>query len=284
VKIVDYVGSKNIEMRKSTRSSRRPTRSSGSTRSQPGAILKVKASSGDAGREGLPVREVPRGQGDGRGEAHHCLPHRDGPKVKIGRMEFDGNRAIGDFALRRQLKTNKPKALRWITAAGPTRRRSTRKTRQGRGVLPQPRLHRRARGRPQLKYLEDSTDRTSGGPIVVPVIEGDRYRVATSPSMEHHRQDRLPDTLFKVKPGKFYSDKVIRKDSKRRGRPTAPSGISSSGLSDCGRDVPEAQQEGGPRANRAAGGSRSLAEAGGSDTAKAGEARRSGGLGHGEGG
>ena len=50
---------------------------------------------------------------------HLTFNVKEGPKVKIKRLDFDGNKALSDGELEKQMKENKPEHwLSWITGRG----------------------------------------------------------------------------------------------------------------------------------------------------------------------
>ena len=50
---------------------------------------------------------------------HLTFNINEGPKVKIKRLDFDGNKALSDGELEKQMKENRPEHwLSWITGRG----------------------------------------------------------------------------------------------------------------------------------------------------------------------
>jgi len=139
----------------------------------------------------------------------------EGPKVKIHEVAFVGNKAMSSRALKRQMKNNKQRwFLSFITSRG-TYQKAKYEEDADKVVS-----HYRDNGyiavrvgEPELKYLEDSKDKeTRWVQLRVPISEGERYRVA-SVNFDGNKVVKADylRTLFKVKPGDWYSDKVIRK-------------------------------------------------------------------------
>ena len=140
----------------------------------------------------------------------------EGPQVKIRDVDFTGNKAVSDGKLKRQMKNNKGKTLlvlhhrrRQLPGSASTRKTPTRCTAfyRDHGYIG-------ARvGDPELRYVEDSADRKTRWVMLrIPVVEGERYRVAEL-SFEGNKivKSEALRGLFKVAPGDWYSDKVIRK-------------------------------------------------------------------------
>ena len=105
----------------------------------------------------------------------------EGPQVKIRDVEFVGNKAIPATALKRQMKNNKGEVVVLLhhrarhLPGGEVRGGR----RQGRRATTATSGYIAARvGEPELRYLEDSTDRrTRWVQLRIPVTEGERYRV-----------------------------------------------------------------------------------------------------------
>jgi len=139
----------------------------------------------------------------------------EGPKVKIRKIEFDGNQAASERALKRQMKTNKAKWF--LSFLG------------GRGTYQEAKFEEDADrvmqyyldrgyinaqvGTPDLKFIEDSSDKkTRWVEVRIPVREGNRYRIgdfALAGNSVVKTEALKP--LFKLKPGDYYSQKEITK-------------------------------------------------------------------------
>jgi len=139
---------------------------------------------------------------------------QEGPKVKVRTINFDGNVKVGDRALGRQMKDTKRHGwLSWMTGKG-TYNES--KFDEDAGKITEYYRNRgyiSARvGQPQIKTLEDSVDKeTRWVELTVPIDEGPRYRVGEF-KFDGNKviQTDYLKTLFKLKPGDWYSDKPIR--------------------------------------------------------------------------
>jgi outer membrane protein insertion porin family len=138
----------------------------------------------------------------------------EGPKIKIRDVEFIGNTAIGDGALQRRLKENKPRGLfSFITGRGTYKQDKYEEDADR--VLEYYRNHGyvRARvGQPEMKVLEDDKNgKTRWIQLRIPVTEGPRYKVGefgfdgnTVVKSEALRP------LFKVTTGEWFNEKALR--------------------------------------------------------------------------
>ena len=146
---------------------------------------------------------------------HLSFVINEGPKVRIREIDFVGNKAVSDGALRKQMKANKQEWMfSFIT---------------GRGTFQEPKFEEDAEhvneyyrnkgyiaarlGAPELKYLEDSSDgKTRYVQLRINVQEGGRYKVGNF-GFEGNKVVKSEGlrTLFKLKEGEFYSEKHIRK-------------------------------------------------------------------------
>jgi outer membrane protein insertion porin family len=137
----------------------------------------------------------------------------EGPKMRIRRVEFEGNTAISDGTLQRKLKENKPKGiLSWITGGGTFKETAFEEDAARVVDFYQREGYARARvGQPELKILEDSEDReTRWIELRIPVTEGPRYRMGTL-TFEGNKvipSDAL-GTVYKLETGEWYSRKNL---------------------------------------------------------------------------
>jgi outer membrane protein assembly factor BamA len=139
----------------------------------------------------------------------------EGPQVKIRDVEFAGNNAISDGKLKKHMKNNKGKSFTsFITGAGSYQEGKYEEDADKVTAFYRDSGYIGARiGDPELRYIEDSADRKTRWVMLrVPVTEGARYRVAEL-SFEGNKivKSEALRGLFKVKPGDWYSDKIIRK-------------------------------------------------------------------------
>lgn len=139
---------------------------------------------------------------------------QEGPKVRIREVDFDGNEALSDRALRRKMKETKQHgAFSWLTGGGTFKEAKFEEDAdlvvanyRNKGYI-------EARvGTPELKTLQDSPDgKTRWIQVRVPVTEGPRYKVGefTFAGNTVVKSEGLRP-LFKIQPGQFYSEKRIR--------------------------------------------------------------------------
>src|SRR4029453_15244982 len=146
---------------------------------------------------------------------HPTFNITEGPKVKIKRLDFDGNKALSDGNLQKQMKENRPEHwLSWITGRGTYQEAKFEEDAERITENYRNKGYIAARiGTPEIKGLQHTKDgKTRYIELKVPVAEGDRYRVGsfafdgnTVVKSEVLRQ------LFKVNGGAYYSEKKDRK-------------------------------------------------------------------------
>jgi outer membrane protein insertion porin family len=137
----------------------------------------------------------------------------EGPKIKIRKVEFVGNQAIGDGKLQRKLKENKPKGILSFITGGGTYKEAEFEADADKVVeYYQNRGYVKARiGQPELKVLENTKDGKSRWvELRIPVTEGPRYKVGDLDFDGNTivRGDQLRP-LFKLTPGEWYSRKQM---------------------------------------------------------------------------
>jgi outer membrane protein insertion porin family len=138
----------------------------------------------------------------------------EGPKVKIRTINFEGNTAIGDGTLSRQMKSTKASGMfSWLL--GKNTYNENKFDEDAEKVIEYYRNHGyiTARvGQPEIKVLEDSADKeTRWIQLNIPVDEGARYRVGDFKFDGNKVVDtKFLEPLFKLKKGDWYSDKPIR--------------------------------------------------------------------------
>jgi outer membrane protein insertion porin family len=139
----------------------------------------------------------------------------EGPRVKVKKIDFIGNKAASDGKLEGQMKSNKSEWMwSWITGRGTYQAAKFEEDADKIVEYYRNEGYVMARvGQPELRYVEDSTDRrTRYVELRVPVTEGDRYRVGdfTFDGNTVIKSEGLQG-VFRVKPGTYYSEKKIRK-------------------------------------------------------------------------
>jgi outer membrane protein assembly factor BamA len=157
------------------------------------------------------IKELPGGPKT----VHLTFNVTEGPKVKIEEISFIGNKAVSARALRRQMKGNKSGGFFSFLLGHGTYQET--KFDEDADLITE--YYRNngyvtARvGQPELKALRDSADKkTRFVQLRVPVQEGPRYRVATF-TFDGNTivKSEALYSIFKLKPGDWYSDKPLRK-------------------------------------------------------------------------
>jgi outer membrane protein insertion porin family len=220
VKIVDYVGSKALDQSKVEEKLKEigvqirldSFIDPGIIRRVQGVVRDLLAEKGYEFAEVKPeIKELPGGPK----LVHVTFNMIEGPKVKLREIDFAGNKAVSDRALRRHMKENKQKGMFSFILGGGTYKEAKFEEDADR-VLEYYRNkgYIAARvGQPELKYLEDSSDgRTRWMQLRVPITEGNRYRVGdfTFDGNTVIKSEGLRP-LFKMKAGEWYSEKKVRK-------------------------------------------------------------------------
>ena len=230
VKIVDYVGSKKVEVAKideRLRAADAVIRLD--TFIDPGLLRKV---------EGI-LREMLKEQGFQYAEVTHEIKEMpggpklvhltfnlgEGPVVKIRRIDFVGNTHVSDRALRRQMKEHKERKAFSDVVSLPSWFLSVI---GGKNVYQEAKFDEDAQnvatyyrdrgyiravvGAPEIVVLEDTPDnKTRWIELRVPVTEGERYRVGTIAVAGNKVVDAdVLQPLFKLESGEFYSEKDVR--------------------------------------------------------------------------
>jgi outer membrane protein insertion porin family len=231
VKIVDYVGSKKIEVSKideKLKDANAVIRLD--TFIDPGLVRKVEGIVRDMLREkGFQFADVTheiKPVPGGPKLVHLTFNMSEGPKVKIKSIEFVGNKVASSSALKRQMKDNKEGAgfedfaHLWDWIASKMGDRGTyNETKfdddaekltqyyRDRGYI------RAVIGTPQLTVLGDSDDKkTRYIQLKIPVTEGERYKVNSFTFAGNSVvKTQFLEPLFKLKKGDYFSEKPIRK-------------------------------------------------------------------------
>jgi outer membrane protein insertion porin family len=231
VKIVDYVGSKKVEVSKIDEKLKD---ASAQIRLDsfidPGLVRKVEGIVRDMLREkGFQfanvtheIKEIPGGPK----LIHITFNMDEGPKVKIRKIEFTGNKAVSSGALKRQLKENKENGpftdfihfptwfLSLIGDKGTYQEQKF--DEDAEKVVAYYRDHGYLRanvGVPELKEVADSNDKkTRWVELKVPITEGPRYKVGSFEVAGNTIvKTEFLKPLFKMQAGEYYGEKRIRK-------------------------------------------------------------------------
>ncbi len=220
VKIVDYVGSKQVEVSKIEEKLREKNAvirldsfiDPGLIRRVAGIVRELYA---EKGYQYAQVRPQVREVAGGPKLVHLTFLIDEGPKVKVRRVEFEGNRAVSDRALRRQMEANKGEwLLSFITGRGTYQEAKFAEDAEKVVEYYRNKGYIQAQvGNPELRVLEDSADgKTRRVELRIPVHEGARYRVGeVSVAGNEVVKTEALRGLFKLKPGEFYNEKRVRK-------------------------------------------------------------------------
>ncbi|HKB11268.1 MAG TPA: BamA/TamA family outer membrane protein [Vicinamibacterales bacterium] len=231
VKIVDYVGSKAVETSKIDEKLKEANAQIRlDTFIDPGLIRKVSGIVRDMLREkGFQfaevtpdIKEIPGGPK----LVHVTFNMDEGPKVKIRRIDFVGNKAMSDGTLKHQLKDNTERGsfqdfihfpswfMSLIGDHGTFQEQKF--DDDAEKVVAYYRDHGYLRanvGVPELKTLQDAGDKkTRWIELKIPVTEGPRYKVGSFDVAGNTVvKSEFLKPLFKMNTGEFYGEKRIRK-------------------------------------------------------------------------
>jgi outer membrane protein insertion porin family len=231
VKIVDYVGSKKIEVAKiDEKLKEQDAVIRLDTFIDPGLVRKVEGILRDMLKEkGFQFAEVShqiQEMPGGPKLVHLTFNLGEGPVVKLRSIDFAGNEKVGDRALKRQMKEHKERTgltdlvhlPGWILSriGGKNTFQEAKFDEDAQNVATYYRdkgYIRAVVGNPEVKVLEDSTDKkTRWIELRIPITEGQRYRIG-SVSVAGNKvvKSDVLEPLFKLKPGEYYSEKSVRK-------------------------------------------------------------------------
>ena len=235
VKIVDYVGSKKLEVSKiDEKLKEADAQIRLDTFIDPALVRKVEGIVRDMLREkGFQFADVKHEiveVGGGPKLVHVTFHMDEGPKVKIRSVDFVGNKAMSDGMLKRKMKDNKERPgiqdafhlPQWFMSVIGDK-----------GTYQEPKFEDDAQkiiefyrdsgyiranvGVPDLKVITDSDDKkTRWVELKIPITEGPRYKVGTfeiAGNTVAKSEALVP--MFKTRPGEYYSEKKIRKGLER---------------------------------------------------------------------
>jgi outer membrane protein insertion porin family len=139
---------------------------------------------------------------------------KEGPKVRIREVEFDGNVAVSDRTLRRRMKETKQHGwLSWLTGGGTYKEAKFEEDADLVVAYYRDKGYIQARvGTPEMNTLQDSPDgKTRWIQVKIPVVEGPRFKVGEFDFGGNKLvQAEGLRPLFKLQPGDWYSEKRIR--------------------------------------------------------------------------
>jgi len=220
VKIVDYVGSKKIEATKIDEKLKELNAVIRlDTFIDPALVKKVQGivrqMLQEKGFEYAEVMPEIKPMEGGPKLVHLTFHMEEGPKVKIKSIDFIGNHAFSDGALKKHMKENKE--VWWLSfISGRGTYNETKYDEDAEKVTDFYRDHGYVRanvGAPDLKFLGDSDDKkTRWVQLQIPVTEGPRYKVGTFDiSGNTVVKSEFLKPMFELKPGDYYSQKAVRK-------------------------------------------------------------------------
>jgi len=139
---------------------------------------------------------------------------QEGPQVKVRTINFEGNTAVSDGSLKRQMKSTKEQwFMSWITGRGKYQAAKFEEDADHVIEYYRNRGYVQARvGQPELKVLEDSADKeTRWVQLDIPIDEGPRFKVGNF-SFDGNKviKSDFLRPLFKLDQGDWYSEKRIR--------------------------------------------------------------------------
>jgi outer membrane protein insertion porin family len=231
VKIVDYTGSKKVEISKIDEKLKEANAQIRlDTFIDPALVRKVEGIVRDMLREkGFQFAEVTHDIKEVQGGpklVHITFNMQEGPKVRIRKIEFVGNKAMSDGALKRQLKENTERGqfqdfihfptwfLTLIGDHGTYQETKFDDDAEKITAFYRDRGYIRANvGVPELKVLTDTADKkTRWIELKIPINEGSRYKVGNFDIAGNTvvKTDFLKP-LFKMNAGEYYAEKKIRK-------------------------------------------------------------------------
>jgi len=221
VKIVDYVGSKKVEMSKiDDELKKKGIRIALDSFVDPGLVKQVATVVhdlyADEGYEYAEVKPEIKPVSSATKTVNLTFHITEGPKVRIRKVDFAGNSAIPDGKLARQMKDNRgPNPWLFLFSHGGTYKESkfeddadkVQQYYREQGYV------KAQIGQPELRVLEDAADgKTRWVELQIPVTEGPRYRVGAINFSGNTvvKTDALRP-LFKLEPGEWFDEKKIRK-------------------------------------------------------------------------
>jgi outer membrane protein insertion porin family len=220
VKIVDYVGTKEIEVSKvNERLKDMMSEIRLDTFIDPALVRKVAGVVRDMLKEkGFQNAEVtPEIQAIPGGPkiVHLTFHMTEGPKVKIRKIIFTGNKAISSGTLKKKMKDNKEMWMfSFITGRGTFEETKFDEDADKISAYYKEHGYIRANvGAPEQKFLEDSKDKkTRYIELRVPITEGQRYKVGDVEIAGNTVvKAEFLKPLFKLKEGEYYNEKDLRK-------------------------------------------------------------------------
>jgi len=221
VKIVDYVGSKKVEMSKiDDELKKKSLRIALDSFVDPGLIKRVAQVVRDLyaekGYEYVDVKPEVKPVSTQTKTVNVSFHISEGPKVRIRAIEFAGNSAIADGKLGGKMKENKAPNpwLKWISGGGTYKEGKFEEDADKVVQYYRERGYVKAQvGQPELRILEDEKDgKTRWVELQIPVSEGPRYKIGKFDFAGNTvvKSEGLRP-LFKLQQGDWFNEKLIRK-------------------------------------------------------------------------
>jgi outer membrane protein insertion porin family len=220
VKIVDYVGTKEIEVSKvNERLKDMMSEIRLDTFIDPALVRKVAGVVRDMLKEkGFQNAEVTpdiQPMPGGPKIVHLTFHMTEGPKVKIRKIVFTGNKVMSGGTLKKKMKDNKEMWMfSFITGRGTFEETKFDDDADKISAYYKEHGYIRANvGAPEQKFLEDSKDKkTRYIELRIPITEGPRYKVGDVQFAGNTVvKTEFLKPLFKLKEGEFYNEKDLRK-------------------------------------------------------------------------
>jgi len=220
VKIVDYVGTKEIEVAKvNERLKDMMSEIRLDTFIDPALVRKVSGVVRDMLKEkGFQNAEVTpeiQAMPGGPKIVHLTFHMSEGPKVKIRKIVFTGNKVMSSRTLKKKMKDNKELwFLSFITSRGTFQETKFDDDADKMSAYYKERGYVRANiGAPEQKFLADSKDKkTRFIELRIPISEGQRYKVGDVEFAGNTVvKTEFLKPLFKLKEGEYYNEKDLRK-------------------------------------------------------------------------
>jgi outer membrane protein insertion porin family len=222
VKIVDYVGSKEVESAKIDEKLREENITVRLDSFLDESVIRrvkavVRGMLAEKGYHESTITHEVQPVSESSPKVVHLTFHiEQGPKYKIRNIDFIGNKAVSDRKLRKRMKETK--ALWWpvsmITGRGTYKETKYEEDAEKvQGYYRDQGFITTQIGNPEVKTLETSEDgQTRYIELRIPVMEGPRYKVGTFDFTENKVvKSAALKPLFKLKEGDYYNEQALRK-------------------------------------------------------------------------
>lgn len=221
VKIVDFVGSKEIEQTKIDEKLREENvqmrmdsfLNDSSIRRSKAVIRTMLSEKGYL--DSTVTHELKALPAQGAKAVHLTFTIDEGPKYIVRDIDFVGNKAVGDRTLKRKMKETKETWMfSFITKRGTYKdSKYEEDAEQVQGFYRDKGYLTTNVGNPEIRTLQTSADgKTRDIQLVIPISEGARYKVGAFTFADNKvvKSEALKP-IFKLKEGEFYSEKTVRK-------------------------------------------------------------------------